>query len=264
MLTAIDPDMRIILVDNSKGEDNELTNALHTRLMGMVSEVVRCTTTAQVVAAMENEEHAPVHGICLGGSTLNMSASTVKECNVRKCTVALLQGKHVPILGVCFGMHYITTAFGGKVVRLHSPRDSEYEVRAVTYGGTSGRACFRHQDVVDVLPLGFEVRAVCAETNVVCEIASPRMRCLAVQYHPECSSGECARVLERFVCEARSSIIEISPRTRMNDRTFLHIGALMGKRSMLRTAREFALSKGEVDLCWRRFRTVFGIPAVMY
>jgi GMP synthase-like glutamine amidotransferase len=256
--------MRIVLVDNSEGDDNELTNALHRRLLGLTSDVVRCTTVSQVSCALSETHEIPVHGICLGGSTLNMSATTMHERNVRKCAVALLQGTNVPVLGICFGMHYVTTAYGGAVRRLPAPRFGVYPVVATQMEGVSGLAYFSHQDVVVRPPPGFHTEAVCSDTGIVCEMRSERFRCTVVQYHPERCTGPCAMVLERFVRLARDSVIPLCPSVRINDRDHMHIVAHMGKRSLTKVARDHRIPRDTVERCWNAFRVAFHVPPTMF
>ncbi len=111
----------------------------------------------------------------------------------------------VPVLGICYGLHLMARDLGGRV---HSSALREYglaELELVSdgppFGGTPKRqpVWMSHGDVVDEVPLGFEVIARTATTEVAAMRDGER-RLIGIQFHPEVRhTPHGTTMLEQFI-----------------------------------------------------------------
>lgn len=251
--------MRVLLVDNSKPECAIFTPKLEERLRHHAI-VTRASTRD---AVEENLVHT-WDAIVLSGSSLNMS-QTLSTSAIAKDLMVLLRCNDVPILGVCFGMQLMAVAYGGEVRRLDRGRQGEFHVQANGPIASGGRITpfFHHQDEVAVAPPGFVVDATDEATGMIVGMHSAALRRYGVQYHPECSSGESARVLERFLALATSLQIRVAPDVALPRQMVDAIALDVARKGAKKTAWDRRMDVDAVLSAWKIFREELRIPALL-
>jgi GMP synthase-like glutamine amidotransferase len=250
--------MRVLLVDNSKPECAIFTPKLEEQLRHHAF-VVRASTREAVEAHLAEAWDA----IVLSGSSLNMS-QTLTTSAIAKDLMVLLRCPDVPILGVCFGMQLMAVAYGGEVRRLADGRQGQYDVRADGPVATGQIApFFHHQDEVTIVPPEFVVDAVDANSGMIVGMHARALHRYGVQYHPECSTGEGARVLQRFLTLARKHRVPIAETLTFPRRTVDVIALDVARIGMRQAARKHRLPIEVVLDVWRAFRTELRIPPLL-
>lgn len=251
--------MRILLVDNSKPHAAFFTPKLHSILQNH-GIVTVCSTREQTSDALDERYDA----IVLSGSSLNVSESLVTSA-ISKDLMVLSRFPDTAKLGVCFGMQLMAVAYGGSVERLAMHREGERTITCATespllpFGDHA--AYFSHQDAVVEAPRGFCVDAV--SEDIVSAFHSRSHHCYGVQFHPECSLGECASgVLRRFLSLAIALRIPVGD-VRLSQGEYTRIAMRMGFSNINDIAKEFDVNRETVQCVWTRFRNTFDIAAIL-
>ncbi len=173
------------------------------RELGVYSEILPCTTSAEVI-----RERAP-RGIVLSGGPESVFAEGAPPL-----PEGLLPSP-APVLGICYGMHLLARDCGGDVRPAerrsygpaHFARGGQNGSRLLEGLPSSIRAWASHGDIVlslppDFLPLGS------TEATAIAAFEHADRGLYAIQFHPEVAHTEHGtRILRNFavhVCQARS------------------------------------------------------------
>jgi GMP synthase (glutamine-hydrolysing) len=165
------------------------------------SSVLPCTASVQEIQKLEPA------GIVFSGGP-----SSVYDAESPKCDVALLE-LGLPVLGICYGMHWITHALGGKVLRAERREYgsallnlAESQAESELFAGIPNalRIWNSHGDHVVGLPPGF--RATAHTENAIGATENPERKIYTVEFHPEVRhTDKGTEILRNFlfrVCKA--------------------------------------------------------------
>jgi GMP synthase-like glutamine amidotransferase len=90
-------------------------------------------------------------------------------------------GAGLPVLGICFGAQVLSTALGGRVMRLPRPEIGWVEVESADPELVAGGPWLAwHEDAIELPPLAYELARNAFGVQAFCHC-----RHLAVQFHPE-------------------------------------------------------------------------------
>ena len=130
------------------------------------------------------QHHTP-QGIILSGG----SASVYEKGAPLPPKIILKSG--IPILGICYGLQWLTTAYGGRVVAHHGKK--EYGKAEITilrrdqlFTGIPLRniVWMSHGDSIGKTPKGFRILAY-STNKTIAAVSNPQKKLWGVQFHPE-------------------------------------------------------------------------------
>jgi GMP synthase (glutamine-hydrolysing) len=157
---------------------------------------------------LEKLKKNPPQGIILSGGP-----SSVYEKQAPVCDKGIFE-LGIPILGICYGAQIIAQTLGGKVVKTSQAEYGKIDIiidnqEDIFCGFPEKTFCWMsHQDLVENLPINFEIIAHSKNTKVAA-ISNKKKKIYGVQFHPEVTHTPLGKkLLENFlykICQCQSS-----------------------------------------------------------
>lgn len=172
---------------------SQLTQLIARRLreLGHYSEIVPFSSSLETISL------AQPSGIILSGGPSSVYDPGAPSVDVEELS------KIAPVMGICYGMQLIAHALGGEVktspVREYGFERVFWDGKAVPWGQQQN-VWMSHGDVVQIVPVGFEILARSSK-GLIAAIQNTHRKIFAVQFHPEVAHTENGNILLRHFAE---------------------------------------------------------------